>query len=142
MTDIDLNGKVTAIDPAARTITVKDTQGAPHPFKWTEPLDVIMRKWKEGYYLTLKYDADTYTLKNAVYWNEGKDAFPKQQGGGRPYAPRNEKPMIFESVFKSCCDVAAPGESWKSGDTYEQKMERIWQVAKKISLEIVQLSGA
>ena len=141
MTDIELNCRVTAIDEGTRTITVKDVQGASHPFKWTEPLDVVMRKWKAGYYLTLKYDPDTYSLKNAVYWNEGKDTFPKQQGSGKQYVPKNEKPCVFESVLKSCCDQAEPTD-FMGGESYEKKMDRIWQVAKKISLEIVQLSGA
>lgn len=140
MTDKEFKGKVSAIDPEKRTVTMKDELGAVHPFKWTEPLDIVMKKWKPGYYLTLTHDADTYALKNAVYWQEGKDVFPKSQGSGKSYAPRNEKPMIFESVFKSCCDRASDIDF--VDQNYEQKMDRIWVVAKKISLEIVKESGA
>ena len=137
MTDKEFKGKVFLIDLTARTITMKDELGAVHPFKWTEPLDVVMRKWKAGYYLTLTHDADTYLLKNAVYWQEGSAVFPKPTGG-KSFAPRNEKPVIFESVLKTCSDAFNP-------DTitpYEKKMERIWTVAKRISLEIIKESGA
>ena len=80
MTESELKGKVTIISMEKRQITLKDTDGILHPFTWTEPLDVVMRKWKEGYYLAVKYDGSI--LKNASYWQEGKDAFPKQQGTG------------------------------------------------------------
>jgi hypothetical protein len=140
MTDKEFKGKVSEIDQNTRTVTMKDELGAVHPFKWTEPLDVVMQKWKPGYYLTLKHDADTYLLKSAVYWQEGKDVFPKSQGSGKSYAPRNEKPVIFESVFKTCSDAFALSN--EAGESYEKKMDRIWAVAKKISCEIVQLSGA
>jgi len=141
MADKEFKGKVSAIDHSTRTVTMKDELGAVHPFKWTEPLDVVMQKWKPGYYLTLKHDADTYLLKSAIYWQEGKDIFPKSQGSGKTYAPRNEKPMIFESVFKSCCDLAVHHENFDK-QKYEDRMDRIWQIAKKISLEIIKESGA
>jgi hypothetical protein len=145
MTEKEFKGKVFLIDMEKRTITMKDDGGAVHPFKWTEPLDVVMRKWKAGYYLTLTHDADTYLLKNAVYWQEGSAVFPKPTGG-KSFAPRNEKSMIFESVFKSCCDLAQTNpEDFKQTSikgSYEQKMDRIWSVAKKISLEIIKESGA
>jgi hypothetical protein len=60
---------------------------------------------------------------------------------GQIVKPRNEKPMIFESVFKSCCDQAEQEADFHN-KTYEQRMEAIWAVAKKISLEIVKESGA
>lgn len=98
MTDIELNGKCQAIDTTARTFTIKDTGGAIHPFKWgAGPLDDVMKKWKAGYYLTVKYDTDTHAIKNVSYWQEGKDQFPKQQTGGQ-FAPRKPRVTISATV--------------------------------------------
>ena len=98
MTEAELKGKVATISMEKRQITLKDTDGILHPLTWTEPLDVVMRKWKEGYYLVVKYDGDV--LKNASYWQEGKDAFPKAQPPGSGYRgqPKNDKAIIHEVV--------------------------------------------
>lgn len=94
---LDLNGKVKAIDMDTRTLTLLDESSAPHVLKWAEPLDIVMQKWKAGYYLTVSYDPDTYLLKNAKYWQEGKDKFPKQQDGGK-YQPRKPRVTIAATV--------------------------------------------
>lgn len=141
MTDIESKGKCQILDPAARTFTIKEVDGTINPFKWVAgPLDDVMKKWKVGFYLTVKYDPDTRTVKNVTYWQEGKDQFPKQQGGGKQYVPKNEKPMIFESVLKTCSDAFIQDAG--KAISYEKKMEAIWSVAKKISLEIIKESGA
>jgi hypothetical protein len=141
MTEKEFKGKVSAIDPAARILTMKDESGAPHIFKWTEPLDIVMNKWKAGYYITLKYDGDTYFLKNATYWQESKDKFPKTQpGGGRPYTPKNDKPMAYESAFKSCVELVRDTDF--PGMDYAERVEAVRKEADKIGKWIVTEGGA
>jgi hypothetical protein len=102
---IILNGKCTAIDPTTRTFTMKEVDGTETPFKWTEPLDVVMRKWKAGYYLSVQYDPDTHTVKNVKYWQEGKDQFPREKGRGGQYQSRNEKLIVYQTCYKECCET-------------------------------------
>lgn len=145
--DIVLNGKCVAMDVTTRTFKMKDTDGTEHPFKWTEPLDVVMvrngeAKWKSGYYLAVTYNPDTHTVKNVAYWQEGKDKFPKTAtgGGGRPYQPRNEKPMVYESAFKSCVDLVRPDDF--VGMNYAERVEAVRIEADKIAKWIVVNGGA
>jgi hypothetical protein len=141
MTEQEFKGKVSAIEMKERKLSMKDETGAPHIFKWTEPLDIVMQKWKAGYYLTLKYDSDTYLLKNATYWQEGKDTFPKtQSGGGRPYAPKNDKPMAYESAFKSCVELVRDTDF--PGMGYAERVEAVMKEADKIGKWIVNEGGA
>jgi hypothetical protein len=116
--DVVLNGKCCTMDGPTRTFRMKDIDGSEHPFKWTEPLDVVMMKngearWKPGFYLTVTYNSDTHTVKNVTYWNEGKDKFPKDQkgsGSGRPYSPpRNEKAIMFECALKCMTELYVGG---------------------------------
>jgi hypothetical protein len=107
MTDIEFKGRVSVIDMGERIITMKDTSGAPHIFKWTEPLDVIMRKWKPGYFLVLNYVADTYLLKSSSYWMEGKEVWPKQTFSAKPSYPRNDRLMSLLSMCKLGAEVFA-----------------------------------
>jgi hypothetical protein len=105
MTDLDLKGKVSAIDVQKRQLTMKDELGVLHIYHWTAELDVVMRKWKVGYYLDIKYDADTYLIKSATYWQEGKDVFPKDTKSYQK--PRNEKLIVIQSCAKLGADVFA-----------------------------------
>jgi len=78
MTDVEINGKITAIDLAKKTVAIKDQLGAPHYYNWkTEPLNEYFKKQNVGFYQTLKYDADTYEIKGAHYWQEGKEIMSK-----------------------------------------------------------------
>ena len=104
---LEYNGKVSAINPTERKLTMKDIRDAPQFFTWTEPLDVVMKKWKEGYYLHLTYNPDTYVLKNAEYWKEGKDEWVKAhpQQGGYKGTPRNNKVILFERLLESAVEL-------------------------------------
>jgi hypothetical protein len=103
MTDLELKGKVSAIDTQTRKLTMKDELGVLHIYQWTAELDVMMRKWKVGYYLDIKYDADTYLIKAATYWQEGKDVFPKDT---KPYQkPRNERLIVTQMLIKTYADL-------------------------------------
>jgi hypothetical protein len=139
MAESELKGKVTIISMEKRQITLKDTDGILHPFTWTEPLDVVMRKWKEGYYLAVKYDGDT--LKNASYWQEGKDAFPKQQGTGYKGQTRNERAIILQTCMKVAADVAIAMPSWTGVTTYEAIMTKITGESIKAAKELCKEAG-
>lgn len=95
MTDekkVEMTGKITAIDLVKKTVAIKDQLGAPHYYNWkTEPLDDYFKKQKVGFYQTFKYDADTYEIKGAHYWAEGKDLMAKLDDGGK-FPPR--KPRV------------------------------------------------
>ena len=137
-TDSELKGKVTIISMEKRQITLKDTDGILHPFTWTEPLDVVMRKWKEGYYLTVKYDGGI--LKNASYWQEGKDAFPKTQGTGYKGQSRNDKAIILQTCMKVAADVAIVNLTM-AGNTYETVMTKITIEAIRAAKELCKEAG-
>jgi hypothetical protein len=103
MTDVELKGKVSAIDQQKRQVTMKDELGVLHIYQWTAELDVVMQKWKPGYYLDLKYDADTYIIKAAKYWQEGKDVFPKDVKAFQK--PRNERLIVVQVLIKAYTDL-------------------------------------
>lgn len=141
-TDITLNGKCSAMDAPTRTFRMKDIDGTEHPFKWTEPLDVVMvkngeAKWKVGYYLSVTYNPDTHAVKNVTYWNEGKDKFPKNQsgGGGRPYTPRNEKPMIYLCAYKEACETVRALILQPDAVLDETEFDRVMDIALKRALK-------
>jgi len=108
--DISLNGKCIAMDAPNRTFRMKDVDGTEHPFKWTEPLDVVMMrngeaKWKTGYYLTVTYNPDTHAVKNVTYWQEGKDKFPREQRSGGGGRPANDKAILFQCLLKAAVEL-------------------------------------
>ena len=135
--EAELKGKVTIISMEKRQITLKDTDGILHPFTWTEPLDVVMRKWKEGYYLAVKHDGDI--LKNASYWQEGKDAFPKMQGAGYKGQPRNERAIILQTCMKVAADVWIAGSD--KSLKYEEVMTKITTEAIRAAKELCKEAG-
>jgi hypothetical protein len=102
MTDLEFKGKVSAIDTGKRTLSMKDETGVLHIYQWTEVLDVVMRKWKPGYYLELKYDADKYHIKSANYWQEGRDVWPKEKGN---FKPRNERLIVTQMLIKTWTEL-------------------------------------
>lgn len=102
MTDLELKGKVSAIDMQKRAIHLKDEKGTNYVLEWTEVLDVVMRKWKPGHYLDLIYNADTYIIKSAKYWQEGRDIWPKEKGN---FKPRNERLIVTQMLIKTYADL-------------------------------------
>jgi len=140
-------GAVEKIDTATRKVLVIDESGTSYGLNWNAVgyLDEKMAKLKDGYYREFTCEGtDAPTIISIKYLDSPewvKQRYKnKQSSGGRPPTSRNEKPVIFESVFKSCCDQADPGLF--QDQTYEQKMDRIWAVAKKIGEDIVHISGA
>lgn len=149
--DISLNGKCTLMDAPARTFKIKDETGAEHPFKWTEPLDVVMlkngaEKWKIGYYLTVTYDPESHTVKNVVYWQEGKDKFPKDQrgaGSGKSWQPpHNDKAIMFECALKAMVDLYVGGLGGTvNGKGFDAVADSVIAKAVKATEEGIKVSG-
>lgn len=104
MEDKILNGKLESINTEKRQFTIKDVDGVIHPLNWVPVLDVVMQKWKPGYYLAVTMTQDD-AVKNVVYWQEGKDKFPKpvRSGGGQP---RNERIIVLQTCYKECAEMA------------------------------------
>jgi hypothetical protein len=146
---LTVKAAVEAIDSQNRTARVIDEAGIFYPLKWTQGyLDEKMGKLKTGYYreFTIEKQGDDYKI-SSVKWIDTKDipAWVGQRyknqghggGGGRQYVPKNEKPVVFESVFKTCADLTENC----CFDSYDQKVLEVWGKAKEISLEIIKESG-
>ena len=139
-------GAVASIDHTNRKAVVVDEQGTSIPLIWTASgyIGEKMAKLKEGYYREFTCEKGDYLVIVAIKYLDSpqwvKDRFKGKSGSGRggSFQPRNERPVIFESIFKSCCDAFPDDASVK----YEDKINRIWAVAKPISLDIIKESGA
>jgi hypothetical protein len=144
---LDYCGKIKTIDFTKRVVTIVDPQGTPTILKWPEPLDVVLRKRKEGYYIKGTYLSDTQTMKTNEYWSEGNDVFAKARqaghGGGRPYTPpRNEKAIMFGCALKTAGEVFTAGLGGNSnGQSFESTMDRIVAAAVKATEEGIKLAG-
>jgi len=145
-----IEGQIVSIDFQKRTMALEDRAGILfYRVDWVQSQDHKIQKLKAGYYVKPTVEAMTENSGRLsdIPWAERPADWPRKQSGGKgnwQNKPRNERPMIFESVFKSCCDQATP-EDFKQTAlkvSYEEKMDKIWAVAKKISLEIVKESGA
>ena len=127
MTDLEMKGKLIAIANDKRIITLKSETGELRLFKWEAVLDVVMQKWKTGYYLDIKYDADEYIIKSAKYWQEGKDVFPKEVKAFQK--PRNERLIVVQVLVKAYTDLVLM--SFNPEDTD-------FDIARKLVLDAVE----
>ena len=122
MTELSMNGKVKNIDLSGRVLATNDETTAVHIFKWnTEPLDEYFKKTKVGYYLTVKFDSDTYMIKSAHYWPEGKEIWSKlpNQNQQKPQwlqgqRPSNTKMIAAQVLLKAYVDL------WVNTNTPDQ----------------------
>ncbi len=143
-------GRVGALDYEKRIVTMKDEQGVQHPFKWPVELDVIMQKWKAGYYLPMEYHEETRVLKSCAYWQEGKDKWPKGQQGSRGQ-PRNEALIVYQTVYKTNAENIRgmlPMIDWNARvnmevltETYNNLMDLVLDRTKKDAAELIRASG-
>ena len=149
-TDMKFQGKLNTIDQDKRSLTLKTPEGILVPFKWEAPLDVIMKRWQPGYYLSITHVGEL--LKSASYWQEGKDVFQKNQprgfGGGRTYTPRNEKPIIYQVAYKEACEtvrcLVEKGDFEQDNDltkAVNTMMDIALERAKKDAKVLIQESG-
>jgi hypothetical protein len=149
-TDMKFQGKLNTIDQDKRSLTLKTPEGILVPFKWEAPLDVIMKRWQPGYYLSITHVGEL--LKSASYWQEGKDVFQKNQprgfgGVGRSYTPRNENPIIYQVAYKEACETIRGIFTGKYVDAKEAQkafdtmMDMAMERAKKDAKVLIQESG-
>jgi hypothetical protein len=92
-------------------------------------------KFKSGYKARITYEhaGDSNTLIDIV-------SLYKKGGGGGNYQPRNEKPMAYESAFKSCVELVRDTDF--PDMPYVDRVEEIRKIADKIGKWIVTEGGA
>lgn len=141
-----VEGQITFIDAAAHKITVKDSKGASTTFVWPGPLHEKFSRLQAWWFtrITGEYlkDDDIWKAISQDYFKRPDD-WPASQhtgGGGRSYVPRNEKPMAYESAFKSCADLVRDTDF--PGLTYEQRVAAVVAEADKVAKWIVTEGGA
>ena len=143
-----VEGNVSDLDLDAKFFVLEDRTGKAFiKIYWKPAHDEKMRKQKVGYYEAplVTMEEKTGGLQEATLIDlpfKDRGDFPRMQktggsGGGWKGQPRNEKPVVFESVFKTCADLAE-GQEFAS---YDRKVDAVWQRAKAISLEIIKESG-
>jgi hypothetical protein len=143
-----VEGQITFVDPAAHKITVKDRAGASHTFIWPPALHDKMSQQKQWWFIKAtgehQADVDLWKLVSTDFFKRPDD-WPagnggKGFGGNRPYTPRNEKPMVYESAFKSCADLVRDTDF--PGMSYADRVEQVRIAAEKVAKWIVTEGGA
>ena len=76
-------------------------------------------------------------FKRPEDWPTGKGG---NSGGGRTFVPRNEKPMLYESVFKTLGEMFDPEKDGK-GKTFEENARRVWTMTEEIGDKMAAKSG-
>jgi hypothetical protein len=130
-----VEGKISVLHPETRSFNLW-REDFKVTISYAQNKDDEMGKFKQWDAVKVTYEVGTP--------NRLTEIVPLKKGvvGGakRDYVPKNEKPILYESILKSCCDVASPDDFKEA--TYEQKMDRIAAQAKKIYQDVVQLVGA
>ena len=90
--------------------------------------------------VTYRTQGDRELLSDVKYAERPAGQRKGGYGGGRPYTPRNEKPMIYESAFKSCAELVRPDDF--KGMDYAARVEAVRVEAEKIAKWIVRDGGA
>ena len=147
-----VEGNVSDIDLDAKFFTLEDRTGKVFiKIYWKPAHEEKMRKQKAGYYEAplVTMEGKTGGLQEAVLVDlpyKDRGDFPRIQkkggnsGGGRPFTPRNEKPMIYESAFKSCVDLVRPDDF--KGMDYAARAEAVRIEAEKIAKWMITNGGA
>ena len=142
-TDIkEFQGRVKSIDLNKRTLIMEDESDVDHPFHWPDLLDDLMKRWREGFYLTITYHDETYLIKNASYWQEGKEVWAKlrpQQKGYGGGKPRNERIIAMECCIKVAADIWIAGSD--KSLKYEEVMKKITAEGIKAAEELCKAGG-
>lgn len=136
-----VQGQIVAIDQGAHTIEVKDKAGVRHPMMWAGPLNDSMARLKQWFFVSISAEksGDLWKVIDQTYFKRPDD-WPTHQppGGGRPV--RNEKPMAYESAFKSCAELIRDTDF--PDMPYDARVEEVRQAAQKIAKWIVKEGGA
>lgn len=128
-----VEGQIVFLDHAAHKITVKDRQGVPHSFVWPPQFNDGMAKLKQWFFIRAtgeqeKEFPDLWRLTAQEYFKKPDDWPVSQHGGGRPFQPRNEKPIIMQVIFKEACETA---RQFRQIDEHfdAEEADRIWEWA-------------
>ncbi|MCK9594044.1 MAG: hypothetical protein M0Q91_18755 [Methanoregula sp.] len=168
-------GNVTEIDLENRHILIEDRTGTPFmKLFWHKAQEEFdgkptalfnqIRKLQKGFYVApVITDVDASVsgkikeayIKGLPYKERGD--FPRQQQkkggfGGKPYTPRNEKPIIYQVCYKEACETARAifnkGIFKVNGsaeidlqETFDKLMDMALERAKKDAKVLIQESG-
>jgi hypothetical protein len=107
---------------------------------WAGPLNDSMARLKQWFFVSISAE------KSGEYWRvidqtyfKRPDDWPTHQppGGGRPQ--RNEKPMAYESAFKSCCELVRDTDF--PGLPYADRIKSVLDQAEIVGDWIVRKGG-
>jgi hypothetical protein len=129
-------GKITTIDPIKGTLVIDSWDGkfmSTHPFHIVPELDLVLKKQKPGYFVQITHEGEL--AKNIKFANK-PDNWPQGKGN---FKPRNEKPTIYESAFKTCAELVRIDDF--PGKSYAERIESVRIEADKIARWMVTESG-
>jgi hypothetical protein len=142
-----VEGQIVLLDKPAHKITLKARDGSQHTFIWAPALDADFSKLNQWWFckVTGEHEADVDLWRaTAQGFFKRPDDWPFAKGGnssgGRPYTPRNERPMIYESSFKSCAELVRPDDF--KGMDYAARVEAVRMEAEKIAKWMITNGGA
>lgn len=139
-----VEGQIVFINPEQHKVTVKDRAGESHTFIWPPAMHEKMSGLKQWWFakLTGEHEADVGLWRlTAQDFFKRPDDWPFQKGGGKGnWQPRNEKPMAYESAFKTCAELVRPDDF--PGMAYANRIEAVRTEADKIAKWIVESGGA
>jgi hypothetical protein len=121
-------GQIASIDAGKRAIAIKDDKDTLHLFHWLAANDAAFSRLQKWWFAKITGEQrgeDDWIATSQT--KADKPAGWKNAGGGyggKPVVPRNEKPMIYESAFKSCVDLFDPEKDGK-GKSYEENVARV-----------------
>jgi hypothetical protein len=136
-----VQGQIVAIDPGTHTIEVKDKAGVRHPMMWAGPLNDSMARLKQWFFISISAEksGEYWRVIDQTYFKKPED-WPTHQppGGGGPQ--RNEKPMAYESAFKSCVELVRDTDF--PGLPYADRIKAVLDQAEIVGDWIVRKGGA
>jgi hypothetical protein len=137
-------GQIVAINHDKRGLAIKDKAGDTHPFYWSEKVKMTNNKGeplKQWWFIKVvaeKQKDDTWWITSQGYFQRPDD-WPTTGGRKPAYQPRNEKPTIYESAFKTCAELVRIDDF--PGKSYAERIESVRIEADKIARWMVTESG-
>jgi hypothetical protein len=132
--------------------TATDKDGIIYSMLWKSPyIDEKMRKMQEGYYrqFTCEVQGDYLLLTNLKYlespdWVKAKYAKKSGFGGGGG-KPRNEKLIVYQTVYKECCETVRALVLLPDSNLDEAEYNRLMDIAmtrtKKDAQALIEAAG-